>query len=143
MKPQTVGRVLGIGLRLAGRIAGQALAGEPHANGPRPVGSATISGAQTRARVQAAGRTTVQVGKGVKQGMGGFLRPFKRVGGILWLEVTGVFFLFFAMVFGWYMWQSWSMHTAHSWVRNAILSSVFMVVFLYLGVSSFWRAGRR
>jgi hypothetical protein len=65
------------------------------------------------------------------------------VGGILWLEVTGVFFLLFALVFGWYMWQSYAVTGAHAWNRSATLSGFFMAVFLYLGVSSFWRASRR
>jgi hypothetical protein len=85
----------------------------------------------------------VQVGKGVQQGMGGFFRPFKRVGGILWLEVTGFFFLLFALVFGWYMWQSITTQMPHVWNRNATISCAFMAVFLYLGVSSFWRASKR
>ena len=148
MRAQTIGRALGIGLRVAGRIAGQTIAGEARPAGqaaaaPRPVGSASVSGAANRARGQAAAQTTVQIGRGMQQGVGGFLRPFKRVGGILWLEVTGVFFLLFAAVFGWYMWQSWSMHLPHIWSRNATVSAIFMALFLYLGVSSFWRASRR
>jgi hypothetical protein len=148
MKPQTIGRVLGIGLRVAGRFAGERLAGQPAAasqpaSGPRQVGSATVSGAEQRTKGQTVARATIQASRGVKQGVGGFLRPFQRVGGILWLEVTGVFFLLFALVFGWYMWQSWAVTGAHVWNRSATLSAFFMLVFLYLGASSFWRASKR
>jgi hypothetical protein len=143
MRAQTIGRALGIGLRLAGRMAGQSIAGPPQPPQPRTVGAASVSGSSNRARGQDAARTAVQVGKGVQQGVGGFFRPFKRVGGILWLEVTGFFFLLFALVFGWYMWQSFTTHMPHAWDRNATISCAFMAVFLYLGVSSFWRASRR
>jgi hypothetical protein len=142
MKAERIGRALGIGIRVAGRIAGQRIAGESRAAEPRPVGSATISGAANRAVGQTA-RATVLAGPGVKQGVGGFLRPFRRVGGILWLEVTGVFFLLFALVFAWYMWQSWEAHAHPGGYRNMALSGVCMALFLYLGLSSFWRASRR
>jgi hypothetical protein len=145
MKAERIGRALGIGFRVAGRIAGQriagSVAGQPQTAQPRQVGSATVSG--NRGAVQAAGRATVRAGQGVKQGVGGFLRPFRRVGGIVWLEVTGVFFLLFALVFGWYMWQSWAAHANPGGYRNVALSGVFMVLFLYLGLSSFWRASKR
>jgi len=135
---------------VAGRVAGARIAGQPAAAGqqsaaagPRPVGSAAVSGAASRTNGQAAGQAAVQVGRGVQQGVGGFLRPFRRVGGILWLEVTGVFFLLFALVFGWYMWQSYAVTGGHVWNRSTSLSGLFMAVFLYLGVSSFWRASKR
>ena len=143
MKAERIGRALGIGIRVAGRIAGQRIAAGSRAAQPRPVGSATISGAANRAPVQAAARATILAGQGVKQGVGGFLRPFRRVGGILWLEVTGVFFLLFALVFAWYMWQSWTAHAQHGGYRNVALSGVCLVLFLYLGLSSFWRASKR
>jgi hypothetical protein len=79
----------------------------------------------------------------VSKGVGGFLRPFRRVGGILWLEVTGVFFLLPVIVFGPNLWRyraSWLLGPDH---RTFIVSAIIVMVFLYLGVSSFWRAQRR
>jgi hypothetical protein len=75
----------------------------------------------------------------VSRGIGGLLRPFRRVGGIVWLEVTGTFFLLFAPLFALRLWQSWSNIGAVS--RDFAIGAA--VVFLYLGVSSFWRARRR
>jgi hypothetical protein len=75
----------------------------------------------------------------VSKGIGGLLRPFRRVGGIVWLEVTGTFFLLFALLFALRLWQSWSNIGAVS--RDFAIGAA--VVFLYLGVSSFWRARRR
>ncbi len=132
MKPQTVGRVMGIGVRVAGRAAGRCIAGPP------PQVEATRQ-AQALAAGQAAGRAS----RGVAKGLGGFLRPFGRVGGILWLEVTGVFFLLPVLVFAPRMWQTracWEHGPDH---RTFVSSAIVVVVFLYLGVTSFWRAHRR
>jgi hypothetical protein len=84
-----------------------------------------------------------QASRGVAQGVGGFLRPFRRVGGILWLEVTGVFFLLPVVVFAPTVWRtrlSWS-HGPDQ--RTFWVSGLMVAVFLYLGVTSFWRARRR
>src|SRR4051812_47450919 len=58
MKPQTIGRVLGVGMRVAGRMAGQRLA----ANAQRASGSSaghapTIDAARPSPDVRASGRT--------------------------------------------------------------------------------------
>jgi hypothetical protein len=139
MKPQSIGRALGIGLRVAGRIAGQrmASAAQPSANQPTP--SAGTSSAQFRATGQIAGKAT----RGVARGVGGFLRPFGRVGGILWLEVTGVFFFLPVVVFGPTVWRtrmSWAHGPDH---RTFLIAAAIVLLFLYLSVTSFLRARRR
>lgn len=143
MRPQTIGRALGIGIRVAGRVAGQRLAGPVQpVPAPAPAGQAAATG-RAAAIGQTAGRTTAQAGRGVANGLGGFLRPFRRVGGILWLEVTGVFFLLPVIVFAPKMWQtraSWQQGPDH---RTFVASAIVVVVFLYLGITSFWRAHRR
>jgi hypothetical protein len=73
-----------------------------------------------------------------RRGVGGFLSPFRRVGGILWLEITGAFFLLFAAVFALRLWQNWS---GYGQVSRGF-AVVVAAVFLYLGVSAFWRARR-
>jgi hypothetical protein len=142
MKPQTIGRALGIGLRVAGRIAGQRIA----AGARNPASAAQAAGgAEPRGQLanqtaaQAAGRATA----GVARGVGGFLRPFRRIGAILWLEVTGVLFLLPVVVFAPKLWgarASWAHGPDH---RIFLVTAGVMAVFLYLGVSSFWRARRR
>ena len=145
MRPENIGRALGIGLRVAGRIVGQRMAGgarnaQSHsaatASAPQSVADAGVRG---RVEGQAAGRATA----GVARGVGGFLRPFRRVGGILWLEVTGAFFLLPVVVFAPKLWSaraSWAHGPDH---RTFLLTAGVMAVFLYLGVSSFWRARKR
>ena len=129
MKPHSIGRALGIGLRIAGRIAGEQVAGSTAAP---PVGSTAT---QSRAAGQAA--------KGLARGIGGFLRPFARVGGILWLEVVGVFFLLPVVVFAPTLWRiraSWLRGPDH---RTFLVTAGIMAIFFYLSVSSFWRAQRK
>ena len=79
MKPQSIGRILGTGLRVAGRMAGERVAASANAvvNGPTTQQPSAEASAQTRAAGQTAGRAA----RGVARGIGGFLRPFRRVGG--------------------------------------------------------------
>lgn len=140
VRPESIGRVLGIGLRLAGRVAGQAIMGEaqqtnavtPNAEPGAPPADAATCG-------RAAGQTT----RGVARGLSGFFKPFRSVGGKIWLEVTGVFFLLPVLVFSPVLWRtraSWQHGPDH---RTFVAAAVIIAIFLYLGVSSFWRAGRR
>jgi hypothetical protein len=130
---------MGIGLRVAGRIAEQKLAAQGQ-SGAGPTQTKAVSpGAVSQVRNRPAGRTAEQIATQASRGIGGFLRPFRRVGGILWLEITGAFFLLFAGAFAFRLLQSWASFSRVS--RNFSVGAA--VVFLYLGVSSFWRARRR
>lgn len=140
VKPQTIGRALGIGLRVAGRIASQRMAAGAQAAAAAP-SVPTIEEVQARGRTagQAAGRAT----GGLARGVGGFLKPFRRVGGIIWLEVMGVFFFLPVVVFAPTIWR-----TRASWAhgpdqRTFLVSAGVVAVFFYLAVSSFLRARKR
>ncbi|MGO8934835.1 MAG: hypothetical protein ACLPLZ_17105 [Terracidiphilus sp.] len=145
MRPQNIGRALGIGVRIAGRIAGRQIMGTAQSPASAPqVNAQTVTAASQRvAQVQSQARVAAsvaaQTSRGVSKGIGGFLRPFRRVGGIVWLEVTGSFFLLFAALFALRLWQSWSGISQIS--RDLSIGAA--VVFLYLGVTSFWRARHR
>jgi len=138
MRAQNIGRALGIGLRVAGRIAGERLAAgtqNPSAAPKRADGTAV----QRRAAGQMAGRAT----GGLARGVGGFLRPFSRVGGILWLEITGVFFLLPVVAFAPKLWAaraSWAHGPDHG---RFLVTAAVIVVFFYLSVTSFWRTRKR
>jgi hypothetical protein len=141
MRPETVGRVLGIGLRVAGRVAGQRIsaAAEPTGSTQVPATAATRPASSPSPGL----RVNRQAGGSLVGGMRGLLRPFGRIGGTLWLEVTGVFFLLPVVVFVPTLWR-----TRFSWLsgpdhRTFVSAAIVVVVFFYLGVSSFWRAHRR
>jgi hypothetical protein len=147
MKPQTIGRVLGIGMRVAGRFASQRLAGTASGQaGPGgPVGSrpVTIQGVMGPVDPRVAGRKTGKATGSVARGVGAFLRPFRQVGGKLWLEVTGVFFLLPVVVFCPTVWHTKASYLHGPDHRTFLVSIAVVVVFLYLGLSSFWRAWRK
>jgi hypothetical protein len=145
MRPQTIGRVLGVGVRVAGRFVGQQIMGPAPAGGAAQAQATQPSApaAEGQAAGQRARRITAQTGRSVRRGIGGFLQPFRRVGGILWLEVTGVFFLLPVLVFGPNLWRDRASYAQGPDHRTFLVSACVVVVFLYLGVSSFWRARRR
>jgi hypothetical protein len=106
MGAETAGRKLGIGLRLAARAARDRAAqaasapsatssttsaqGTP-ANG-KP--SANAVGAATQVQSTARG-----VGRGAKRFAEALWGPMAHTGGVLWLEITGLFFALFALFF--------------------------------------------
>jgi len=105
-----------------------------------------------RGAVQTAARTMVQareVQKGLKRGSRQFgeaaWRPFVRLSGVLWLEVTGVFFGLFALIAVGYLWKlrgAWRAGDPASH-RSLMGAVVMLMLFGYFCVSSFVRARRR
>lgn len=137
VRPQHIGRVLGIGLRVAGRVAGQAISGDAAQGSAPPV--QTAPPAVSAARGLAVGQAT----RGVTRGLSGFFKPFRTVGGKILLEVFGAFFFLPVLVFTPVLWRtraSWQHGPDH---RAFLSATVIIVIFLYLGVSSFWRARKR
>ena len=144
MKPQSIGRVLGIGLRVAGRVAGERVAASAKAAANAPASPPSDqAAAESQARDRAAGQAAGKATKRVARGVGGFLRPFGRVGGIVWLEVTGVFFFLFVIVFGRALWMYRASFAQGPDHQKFLVSVPLLLVFLYLSVSAFWRAHRK
>lgn len=135
MRPQTVGRVLGVGLRVAGRMAGQRLAS------PEAAPSGTRSNARRVPLIN--GQQASRTAAGVARGVGGFMRPFGRIGGKILVEVTGVFFLLFVLIFGQMAWRVRASYAQGPEHLKFLVALGLSLVFLYLSVSSFWRARRR
>ena len=109
---------------------------------------AAVRAGQTAARRAAQVR---QTGRGLNQGskkLGESLwGPFVKLSGVLWLEVTGVFFGVFALFAGAGVWKmrhdlrdSGANHQAH---LHLLLTAAMALVFGYFCVSSFVRANRR
>ena len=89
--------------------------------------------------------------QGVRQGASQFKeaawKPFVRLSGVLWLEVTGVFFGIFALfAFGAVLRlrSAWHVTAANSAAHRSLLGALIMLaLFGYFCVSSFVRAHRR
>ena len=69
--------------------------------------------------------------------------PFAHASGVLWLEVTGLFFALFGIFFAQGAWRL--RHTWHSGPSHArlLVYAAVAVVFLYFAFSSFYRARRK
>ena len=143
MKPQTIGRILGIGVRVTGRFVGQQISASVQPSSPAMRPTAVQATLVAPNRPAHAARKAGQTSRGIARGVGGFVAPFKRVAGVIWLEVTGVFFFLPVFVFAPTLWRvraNWAHGPEHS---TFLLTASVMLVFLYLSVSSFWRARKR
>ncbi len=133
VRPQSIGRVLGIGLRVAaprcrqkrhrGRVAGRSHT-IPHvrsqARRVHASGSAHAAKCQPAAVRAVAGQCHAR--RCARPLASGFFKPFRSVGGKIWLEVTGVFFLLPVLVFTPVLWR-----TRASWQQGPdLLSDVSM-----------------
>jgi hypothetical protein len=129
---------LGVGLRVAGRIAGERLAGQGKL--PQSRASGAGSGSAVAGAARSAGASTAQASRGLARGIGGLVKPFGRVGGILWLEVTGSFFLLLGITFACKCWTGYQ----NGFIRwHLAVEALVAAMFFYLGLSSFWRARQR
>jgi hypothetical protein len=105
--------------------------------------TANVQRQSTAPNLQGRGRAAGQTTRNVSRGLSGFFRPFRTVGGKILLEVMGVLFLLPAVVFAPVLWRtraSWQHGADH---RMFVATAVVIAVFLYLGVTSFWRARKR
>jgi hypothetical protein len=163
MNANEFGKRLGIGVRVAGRIAQQrteesarkAQAAQPNGNSQAqgvveppsqrvPAGQASAPRIIPNAReVREIKEKSHKLTRAAGRGVGGFLRPFRRVGGILWLEVTGFFFGLFALFFAQDLWRSRLNYAAGPLHTRFLVAAVLTVIFAYLSASAFWRARRR
>jgi hypothetical protein len=163
MKPEEFGRRFGIGVRVAGRVARQRIesgnasasaAGSTAGPVPASLGSSATSGLRSERLAangrlagqsvgQSAGRAAGKTARAAGRGVAGFLKPFRRVGGILWLEVTGFFFGLFAVGFGISLWRAHQDYASGPHHQQFLIATGLTAVFAYLSISAFWRARKR
>jgi hypothetical protein len=153
MEPNRIGRILGIGTRVAADKLRERTA---HATAPanRPAASASVAAPKpaTSAPQSAAPAVKVPSGAAFAEGSRRFARgagrfgsslwrPFAHATGILTLQITGLFFALFTLVFAVHSWQ---LYKADGWRdRHLPLYVFFGVLFFWFAVSSFWRARRK
>ncbi len=159
MEPNRVGRLLGIGTRVAaGKLrdgtagavaaveraktasAGSAGSREEAVSERRPAGTTNAR----RIAVPTSGAVT-EGSRRLARGAGRFgaslWKPFAHASGILTLQITGLLFAFFALGFGA---KSWQVYRDVGWRDHHLaLYAGFAALFLWFAVSSFWRASRK
>ena len=146
MEPNRLGRVLGISARIAARKIGErtAQAGQSVPSPAAGRAAAAQIGA-TRKEAEQAARVAADSGRRLARGAGRFssalVKPFAHAGGILALEIFGVFFAVFALSFLAHAWQAAKAAGWHERHAEAYLG--VGLVFLWFAVSSFWRAKRK
>ena len=160
MEPNKVGRLLGIGTRIAagklrdGTRGAAAAVERANAAGPGPQGGsapgsagATVprpSGGAARSAMPSAA-TLADGSRRFARGAGRFSasvwRPFAHATGVLTLQITGLLFAFFALGFGA---KSWQLYKDAGWRDHHLaLYLGFAALFFWFAVSSFWRARRK
>jgi hypothetical protein len=156
------GRALGFGVRQAAKTVVRAMdaamaespAGKParpRTQSPAPARGLSSAGATATQKTSRAVAQVREVNKGVRRGSKRFGEavwgPVARLSGVLWLEVTGVFFGLFALVALGEIWRlrgAWHATAANLEDRRGLLGAMAMLgVFGYFCVSSFVRARRR
>jgi len=150
MNANEIGKKLGIGVRVARRIAqqrAQEAAKTQAANSatmpgqPEPVRPAPVPDYGDQARQ--IGKNSRNIARAAGRGVGGFLRPFGRVGGILWLEVTGFFFGLVALYFSIDLWRNRAGYASGPQHIRFLIDAGLTIVFSYFCVSAFWRAKQK
>lgn len=102
-------------------------------------------GMRAVAVARAAGRTRQgRIASAVFRGLHATARSFLRVAHLLFLEVTGVLFLWIALVGGFACWREYRNMQVHPEFRyKFVVAATFTAMFLWFGVSSFWRARKK
>jgi hypothetical protein len=97
--------------------------------------------AQVAARQVGSSRT----GAAVLSGARATFQSFSRVGRQLWLEVTGFTFLMLAVIGGIAGFREYAKYQAGraSGPGRVILAACFTIMFVWFGVSSFWRVRKK
>lgn len=108
----------------------------------RPARFGRIAGETLRASRQAPGSARVAV-QGVKGFGKAFWVPFRHASGVLWLEITGMFFALFGLFFAQNVYDAraaWLKGPEHD---HFLLYVALTVIFFWFSVSSFVKAHRR
>ncbi|QNI32275.1 hypothetical protein H7849_25370 [Alloacidobacterium dinghuense] len=140
MEPNTLGRKFGIGVRIASRkLLDRAAQGAPPATGsnvPGPARQAVPSTQVYAAQGKAVAKGTRKFGEAV-------WKPFAHASGVLWLEVTGLFFGIFALFFGintYKLRNQWAIGPDH---QRFVVYTLVTLIFAYFAFSSFYRARKK
>jgi hypothetical protein len=142
MEPKKVGRTLGIGVRVASNMLRERVeraAASAHA--PSTAGSGRP--AATPAPSVPLSRRVATAKRGAKAFGQALLGPFTHAGGVLWLEITGLFFALFALFFVQSIYRvrtAWRQGPEHT---HLLLYCALAFVFAWFSASSFARAYRK
>jgi Na+/H+-translocating membrane pyrophosphatase len=140
VEPKKVGRALGIGVRVASKMVRErvaaAAAAPAAATVPAHPAASVRPATPPSDRAAAAKRGFKALGQAL-------LGPFTHAGGVLWLEITGLFFAFFALFFVQSIYRvhtAWRQGPEHA---HLLLYTLLAAGFGWFSFSSFARAYRK
>jgi hypothetical protein len=142
MEPESFGRKLGICMRVAAHIVRERAldAAQNAARSPAPVpnlSKATSEGTRKVAeRTRSVGRASKRFGEAI-------WGPMAHLGGVLWLEITGLFFALFTLFFAQNVYKLHHAYRVGGDHQRFLLYCVLTLIFAYFTISSFYRARRR
>jgi len=136
MEPNRFGRKLGIGVRVASRMAKEraAKAAAQATTNPRPPILQSAKNYAEPAR---------RVGEGTRRFGKAFAGPLLHVSGTLWLEITGLFFALFAAFFGQNAWRIRASALHGPDHTHFIVTTLAALIFAWFSISSFVKAEQR
>ena len=104
----------------------------------------TIRWAQAASRIAVRGAGKNRWVRAFYSGASTTLRSFARVLHLLFLQVTGVFFLAFALLGGLACAREYRIYASGQPVGAKVaVAAAFSLMFLWFAVSSFWRASKK
>ena len=118
----------------------------PRAPSPRPQTPIILPPATLRSKASTAAATTRGLGEGTRRFGRAVWAPAVRLSGVLWLELTGVFFALFALVAAIAAWRLRpALHAAAASDDHTrlLFAAGMVLVFGYFSLSSFLKANRR
>ncbi|HEX3987219.1 MAG TPA: hypothetical protein VHX13_11495 [Acidobacteriaceae bacterium] len=144
MQPNRLGRLLGIGTRVAvGKLrdgttqaaaAAQRSSAASATAGTTPIPSAT----GPAARFPDYAESSRRVARGAGRFGSALVRPFAHATGVLTLQITGVFFAIFTLFFSLHAWQAFKALGVRD--RHVLVYAALALLFAWFTVTSFWRA---
>lgn len=144
MQPNRFGRVVGVGARVAAeklrQKAAEAAAAPPHTTSA-PRAASPAASAPPRPRPDSYLPGPRRLARGAGRFGASMWRPFAHATGVLWLQITGVFFALFTLFFVVHATQVYSISGWHD--RHVIVYAALAVLFAWFAVTSFWRARSR
>jgi hypothetical protein len=158
MEPNRFGRKLGIGVRVASRMAKERAAkaasapqaasqavpqqstAAPRPSTPPPAPRPTKNYAEPARRV---GQSSRRVGDATRRFGKAFIGPLAHVSGTLWLEITGLFFALFAAFFGQNAWKIRASALHGPDHAHFLIATTAALIFAWFSISSFIKAEQR
>jgi hypothetical protein len=141
MEPNTLGRKLGIGVRVASKM----LLARATQNTPPPAAPSVSETVQQQAThpTQVYSARGKAVARGSRKFGEAVWGPFAHASGVLWLEVTGLFFAIFTLFFAvnaYKLRYEWAIGPDH---QRFLVYSLVTLAFGYFTFSSFYRARQK